>query len=198
MEIKHRRFTNNVLYACDAANMKDAVERAVREKANLDGADLGGVDLYGADLYGADLYGANLRGASLYGANLRGASLSGANLIGADLYGANLYGADLYGASLSGASLSGASLSGANLSGANIDGEIVKINPLSIAGLHWQVLITDGFMRIGCKRFSHAEWAAFDDFAIAAMDGEAAAFWADQKIALLALCSSHANRAARS
>ena len=37
-------------------------------------------------------------GANLYGANLRCANLDGANLDGANLYGANLYGANLYGA----------------------------------------------------------------------------------------------------
>jgi uncharacterized protein YjbI with pentapeptide repeats len=172
IEIKHR-FTNNVMYACDAANLKEALERAVKERANLSGADLSDANLSGADLSRANLY-----GASLYGASLSGADLSGVNLRGADLYGASLY--------------------GASLSGATIDGEKIKINPLCITGLHWWVLITDGFMRIGCQRHSHAEWAAFDDAAIAAMDGNAAEFWAENKLGLMAMCASHAARAAKS
>jgi uncharacterized protein YjbI with pentapeptide repeats len=86
IEIKHR-YTDNILYACEAENLKSAVVEAVKSGANLRGANL-----YGADLYGANLRGANLRCANLYGANLRGA----------DLYGADLYGADLRGADFGG------------------------------------------------------------------------------------------------
>ena len=99
IEIKHR-YTINVMYACDAANLKEAVERAVKEKANLRGANLRGADLCGAYLLGADL-----RGADLCGAYLRGADLSGADLRGADLRGAYLRDANLRRADLSGAYL---------------------------------------------------------------------------------------------
>ena len=88
-EIKHR-FTGNVLFACDAENMKEAVLRAHKENANLGDANLRGANLRGANLGGADLRGANLYGADLGGANLGDANLGDANLGGADLYGANL------------------------------------------------------------------------------------------------------------
>ena len=87
-------------YENENATVKDAVNQAVKEKANLSGADLSG-----ADLRGANFSYANLRGANLRGADLRGADLSGANLRGANLRGANLRGADLRGADLSGADL---------------------------------------------------------------------------------------------
>ena len=139
-------------------------EAAEEGKANLRGADLRGADLRGADLRGAYLYGADLYGANLYGADLRGA-----NLYGADLYGADLYGADL-------------------------DDEKITKSPLEIAGLHYWCLISDGFMRLGCKRFSHSEWSEFTDEQISEMDSKALEFWKQWKAPLLAMCKEHASK----
>ena len=116
-------------------------------------------------------------GTNLYGANLRGADLDGANLGGANLCGADLCGADLR---------------GANLDGANLDGEILKRTPLTVTGLKWSVLITDSFLRIGCQRHSHADWANFSDEQIAQMDSGASAFWTTWKAPLLSMCAAHA------
>ena len=181
-QIKHR-FTDAVLFEQEGSGMslRDTLESAVRAGTNLRGADL-----RGADLYGADLRSANLRGADLYGANLRGADLRGADLYGADLRSANLRGADLRGANLY-----GADLRGANLYGANLDGEIIKRAPLVVTGLKWSVLITDSFLRIGCQRHSHADWANFSDEQIAQMDSSASAFWTTWKAPLLSMCAAH-------
>jgi uncharacterized protein YjbI with pentapeptide repeats len=95
IEIKHR-VSSAVLYSDDEAEtLKDAVVRAVANRAYLRGAYLEGADLEGADLEGAYLRGAYLRGADLEGADLRGAYLRGAYLRGAYLRGADLRGADL-------------------------------------------------------------------------------------------------------
>ena len=69
IEIKNR-FTVSVIFTYEKENatIKDAVEQAVKERANL-----GGANLEGANLRGANLRGANLGGANLGGANLRGA-----------------------------------------------------------------------------------------------------------------------------
>ena len=83
-EIKHR-YTGNVLFQCEAENMREAVASAVKSGANLSCADLYRADLSGADLYRADLSGADLSGANLSGADLSGADLSDADLSGADL-----------------------------------------------------------------------------------------------------------------
>jgi len=66
------RFGGITLYECEADSLLEALQKAVKARANLDGADL-------------------------TRANLTGANLTRANLDGADLYGANLYGANLYG-----------------------------------------------------------------------------------------------------
>jgi hypothetical protein len=125
----------------------------------------------------ADLRRANLYGANLYGANLRGADLRGADLRKANLYEANLYEASLY---------------GANLCGAIIDGEVITKNPIQIqCGLRYIALITDGYMRLGCKRYTHAEWAAFSDDEIEKMDSGALEFWKQWKEPLLAMCKAH-------
>ena len=113
--------------------------------------------------------------------NLDGADLRGANLVRANLAGANLYGADLY----------GADLYGSNLRGANLDGEKLTKTPLSVVGLRYWCLISDGYMRLGCKRFTHEEWANFNDEKIKEMDYGALEFWKQWKVPLLAMCAAH-------
>ena len=54
----------------EAESFKEAVEKAVEEKADLSAANL-----RGADFYGADLSGSNLRGTDLSAADLRGTNL---------------------------------------------------------------------------------------------------------------------------
>ena len=171
--IKHR-YSEQTLCEFDVATVKRAAEQG---KANLYGANL-----RGADLRGANLDGANLRGADLRGANLRGANLDGANLDGADLRGANLRGADLY----------GADLYGADLRGAYLDGEKITKNPLSIVGMHYWCLISDSYMRLGCKRFTHQEWSDFNDEQISEMDSKALEFRTQWKAPLLEMCKAHA------
>jgi hypothetical protein len=70
-------------YSCNT--LRDAVLKAIANRANLIGANLSGADLSGADLRSANLSGADLSGADLSGADLRSANLSGADLSGADL-----------------------------------------------------------------------------------------------------------------
>ena len=94
IEIKNR-FTGSVLFTYEKENatIKDAVEQAVKKRADLRGANLEGANLRRAYLEGADLEGAYLRGAYLEGAYLEGADLRRADLRRADLEGANLEGA---------------------------------------------------------------------------------------------------------
>ena len=82
-------------------------------------------------------------------------------------------------------------LSGANLVGADLSGEKLTKAPLSLLNLRWHVLITGQYMRIGCKRHTHEEWAAMDDAAINQMDTGALKFWRKWKTPLLALCDGH-------
>lgn len=128
-------------------------------------------------------------------ADLGGADLRGADLRGADLGGANLYRANLYRADLCEADLCEAGLRGADLCGANIDGEEVEQNPIYITcGLKYVALITDGFMRLGCKRYTHAEWESFSDEEIDRMDSGALEFWKQWKEPLLMMCKAHAKK----
>ena len=93
-QIKHR-YTDTVLFECGVPDdvqasgiaTRYALEKAVKDDANLYGATLCGANLRGADLYGATLCGANLYDANLYGAPLCGANLRGADLCGADMDG---------------------------------------------------------------------------------------------------------------
>ena len=107
IKIQIKSIWGEVLFEYEKENntLKDTLEEAVKQGANLDGANLDGASLYGASLYGASLDGASLNRANLDGANLDGASLDGASLNGASLYEASLNRANLYGASLYGANL---------------------------------------------------------------------------------------------
>ena len=174
--IEIKNLSGEVIFTHECASMREAVEKAVRRgislrKANLSWANLHRANLQGASLDGANLFGANLRGANLYVADLRGANLRGANLRGANLYGANLYGADLR--------------------RADLDGETLTKTPLAISNLHYWVLISDAYMKIGCTRHTHEEWEAFSDDEISVMDTNALAFWKVWKEPLLAMCKAH-------
>ena len=118
----------DILFEYESENntLKETIEKAVKQGANLKGANLYCAHLKGAYLRGAHLKGAYLRGAHLKGAYLEGANLKGAYLEGANLEGANLEGAYLEGANLKGAYLEGAYLEGANLKGANLYGAYLK------------------------------------------------------------------------
>ncbi|APB99053.1 hypothetical protein A4F89_06780 [Polynucleobacter asymbioticus] len=166
IKIVSRWDSDKVLFEGNADSLKSLLEKAKKEGAYLVGADLEGADLRGADLEGAYLVGADLRGAYLRGADLRGAYLVGADLEGADLR-------------------------GADLRGAKIDGEEITKTPLMIMGLTYWVLITEGYMRIGCKRYTHQEWAEFKDPTIATMDSKALNFWGEWKDTLLTICKKH-------
>ena len=100
-------------------------------------------------------------------ANPTDAYLAGAYLVDANLAGAYLDGANLAGAYLDGANLAGAYLDGAYLTGAKIEDEIITLQPIQISGLTWSVLITDGYLRIGCQRHTHERWFEFSDELIA-------------------------------
>jgi len=192
VQIKHR-YTDAVLFECDVQDDQSGIAmRVTLEKATEARANLRDANLRDAYLSGANLRGANLRDANLSGANLRDAYLGGANLSGANLSDANLRDANLRGAYLGGANLGGANLSGANLSDAEIEGEKITVAPIQISGLQWAVLITDGYMRIGCQRHTHADWEGFDAAQIAEMAGNAPEFWAAWKGPLLAMCAAHA------
>ena len=49
IEIKNR-WTNNVMYTCEAANLKDALVKDISKNCTLHGANLGGANLRGANL----------------------------------------------------------------------------------------------------------------------------------------------------
>lgn len=169
-------------YECDGNTLKKTVEEAVRQGANLSGANLIGADLSKADLARCVLIGANLRGAYLRGTDLRRCILIGANLKGADLRECMLVGY----------SLRGAYMRGACLREATLEGESLHIAPVIATGLTYWVLITEGYMQVDDKRYTHKEWAGFsDDEVISLMDDCALEFWKQWRNPLLAMCEAH-------
>ena len=60
--------------------------------------------------------------------------------------------------------------------------------PLYLAGLTWEVTITDNHMTIGCQHHELTRWWGFSDRAIERMDYRALYFWRAHKATLKALC----------
>ena len=110
IKIQIKSIWGEVLFEYEKENntLKDTLEEAVKQGANLTRANLTRANLDGANLTRANLDGANLFGANLFEANLDGANLTRANLTRANLDGANLTRANLFGANLDGANLDGA------------------------------------------------------------------------------------------
>ena len=74
IQIKNR-YTDEVILEKEVESMKEDLEGANLEYANLKGANLEYANLKGANLKGANLEDANLEGANLECANLEGANL---------------------------------------------------------------------------------------------------------------------------
>jgi uncharacterized protein YjbI with pentapeptide repeats len=197
IEIKHR-VTNQILFTHESEN--NTTQRTVRAAiaarvelvgANFVGADLKSIDFSGINCAGADFDRTNVAGSNFAGTNLIGTSFIGANLDSTNFAGANLYGANFYKANLFGTDFSGANIVKTNFVEANLDGELLTKTPLSLVNLRWNVLITEQYMRIGCERHAHKEWAAMDDASINRMEIGALKFWRTWKLALLELCKQH-------
>ena len=133
-EIKHR-YNGSVLFECDVASWKVAVELAITKNANLRYANLRSANLSYADLRSANLSSANLSSANLRYADLRSADLSSADLSSANLSSADLSSANLSSADLRSANLSSADLRSANLRSANLRYADLRSADLSSANL---------------------------------------------------------------
>ena len=85
IKIQIKSIYGSILFEHSSENntIKETLERAIKENADLYNADLRSADLRSADLRSADL-----RSADLYNANLRSANLENANLRSANLYSA--------------------------------------------------------------------------------------------------------------
>jgi hypothetical protein len=182
-----------------AADLSDAIlshanlTEANLCKANLQCANLAGAlfmetDLSWADLFKANLSGANLSDANLSNADLYCADLTQANLTDADITMARLNRADLSQANLTDATLTEARIIETNFSDATLDGARLS----GVSGINewikciqieaWPITYTSDILEIGCERHAIAEWAAFDNKQIAAMDGsKALKFWRKYK-----------------
>jgi uncharacterized protein YjbI with pentapeptide repeats len=158
--IEIKRWTDGkVLYVAEnASDMREAVQEAVREKANLGYANLGYADLGYADLGYANLRSANLRSADLRSANLGSAKLGYANLGYAKLGYANLRSADLGYADLGYANLRSADLGYAKLGYAKLGYADLGYADLGYADL--------GYAKLGYADLSHRHplWAFWVDF----------------------------------
>ncbi len=151
-------------------------------------AKLARANLARANLTDADLTDADLARANLVGADLARADLARANLAGADLARANLAGADLAGADLARANLARANLTDADLAGARGNMREVKSAQFDTWPVTWtRDQAGKTTLQIGCQRHDLELWRKADQRWIAAMDGNASAWWAQYGAIVLAL-----------
>ena len=85
VKIQIKSVFGKVLFELEKENntIKDTLEEAIKENANLEDANLRNANLISANLINANLENANLENANLINANLRNANLRNANLRGA-------------------------------------------------------------------------------------------------------------------
>ena len=85
IKIQIKSVSGKVLFELEKENntIKETLEQAIKENANLRGANLEDANLINANLINANLRGANLEDANLINANLEDANLINANLRGA-------------------------------------------------------------------------------------------------------------------
>jgi uncharacterized protein YjbI with pentapeptide repeats len=134
--------------------------------ADLRGVDLRGVDLRGVDLRYTDLRSVDLRYADLRYVDLRYTDLRYTYLRGAQLSGTQLGGADLRSVDLRGVDLRGAK---------NGDKELKKCK--TVIGLHWNIMLFDEVVTVGCKEYTFKEWLNFSNEEIQEMDRNALDFY---------------------
>ena len=101
------------------------------------------------------------------------------------------------GAHLQGAYLRGADLRGAYLQGAHLQGEKLKICPILMQLERWDVIITHGFMQIGCERHTHTEWNEFNRLTISKMAAGAWNWWKEHKDMLMLACDIQVKQSAK-
>jgi hypothetical protein len=173
--IEIKRWTDGkVLYTAEsAADVRTALEEAVKADANLSDADLSDANLRYANLRDANLSDANLRYANLRDANLRSANLRSADLRDANLRSANLGYADLGYANLRYANLRSADLGYADLGYADLGYANLRSANLRYANLRYANL---GYADLGYANlrsadlgyadlgYEHPLWAFWTDF----------------------------------
>ena len=160
IKIEIKSVLGKVLFALEKENntIKDTIEEAVRNNANLENANLINANLENANLEYANLINANLINANLEYANLINAKLEGAKLINANLEGADLYNANLINANLEGAKLIYADLENADLE--NAKNKETAILPIYCK---WSYGIKGDLIKIGCKEKTIGQWDLWFD-----------------------------------
>ena len=159
IKIQIKSVSGKVLFELEKENntIKETLEQAVKENANLEYANLRNVNLRYANLEYASLRNANLINANLENANLEYANLRNANLEYASLRNANLRNANLYNANLRNANLRNANLEYANLINANLETAILP------TFCKWSYGIKGNLIVIGCKQKTIEQWDVWFD-----------------------------------
>ena len=150
IKIQIKSVFEKVLFALEKENntIKETLEQAVKENANL-------VD---ANLRNSNLEGADLRNSNLEGANLEGADLRNSNLVDADFRNSNLVDADLRNSNLRYADLRNADLINSNLEGADLEGAKNKETAILPIFCKWSYGIKGDLIVIGCEQKTIEEW----------------------------------------
>ena len=165
IKIEIKSVSGKVLFALEKENntIKDTIEEAVRNNANLEYANLYNANLINANLINANLINANLVNANLMNANLINANLYNANLYNANLLNANLLNANLINANLVNANLMNANLYNANLYNSNLINAKNKETVILPIFCKWNYGIKGDLIKIGCVEKTIEQWDLWFD-----------------------------------
>lgn len=194
------RYTKDVIFEHDMEDnsIGDVVEIAVKRGIDLSYADLSEAMLFGRDLrdgkfreaefLGANFYHSRLDGANLFRTNMSLATMSHTtlkrtNFEFANLTSTNFEFADLSLANLCYAHCKNTNFTKTNLFGANLEyaylrdciGNGDEIRTMQIGTYH--IVYAQGYIWIGCRRYTKERWITFTDEEISKMDIGALDWW---------------------
>jgi uncharacterized protein YjbI with pentapeptide repeats len=166
------------------------------------GGDFRGGTFWGGTFEGGTFRGGTFEGGTFWGGTFWGGTFEGGDFRGGDFRGGTFWGGTFWGGTFEGGTFWGGTFEGGTFEGGTFEGGTfwggdfeggtsTKLQPLYLAGLCWQITITDEHMTIGCETHKLSDWWAFDDSTIDAMDrNDALPFWRAHKATLRALCAA--------
>ena len=120
-------------------------------------------------IWGGEIWGGEIRGGVIWGGVIRGGEIWGGEIRGGVIWCGEIRGGEIW--------------------GGVIWGGVIRVSPIFISGLRWEITITASYLRIGCQQHEHDSWSKFERTDIMPMANEAWDWWKLHKDMLMALCA---------
>ena len=119
---------------------------------------------------------------------IKGGVIKGGEIWGGEIRGGEIRGGVIRGGVIRGGEIRGGEIRGGVIWGGEIRGGVIKITPIFLAGLRWDITVTSEHMTIGCQHFTHKEWEGFTRVEITPMASKAWDWWKENKAMLFNFC----------